>query len=163
MSSHKDKYGKTRLGMFITKASKFIPEIVDAGFKLGTGNVSGAIEEVSDLLFNNKGINQEVKNLQFEFEVKKLDFAKECFELEVRDRESARLDGDKHLQRVVAYFSLLGFTFFGAIQVWLSYKILMNSLEVNEFIIMTASNIFGIFTGLIFTLKDFLFGGSVDR
>jgi len=27
---------------------------------------------------------------------------------------------------------------------------------------MTASNIFGLFTGLIFTLKDFLFGGSAE-
>ena len=83
--------------------------------------------------------------------------------LEVEDRKDARVNGNKHLQIVVAYFSLAGFTLFGGIQMWLCYKILQDALIVNEFIIMTASNIFGLFTGLIFTLKDFLFGGSADK
>lgn len=86
----------------------------------------------------------------------------EFYKLEVEDRKDARQNGNKHLQVVVAYFSLAGFAFFGAVQTWLSYRILNDGLQVNEFVIMTASNIFGLFTGLIFTLKDFLFGGSAD-
>lgn len=87
----------------------------------------------------------------------------EFYKLEVEDRKHARENGNKHLQIVVAYFSLAGFAFFGGVQTWLSYEILQNGLQVNEFVIMTASNIFGLFTGLIFTLKDFLFGGSADK
>ncbi len=87
----------------------------------------------------------------------------ELFTLEVSDRKDARKNGNVMLQNIVAIFSLVGFTFFGGIQVWVSYEIMVNALEVNEFVIMTASNIFGLFTGLIFTLKDFLFGGSADK
>lgn len=161
MGSHKDKFGKSRLGMFISKAGESIPEIIGAGLKLASGDVRGAISEVTDILGSNKDKNEQTKLLFQEFEIKKMDFAKECFALEVDDRKDARVNGDKHLQLVVAYFSLIGFTCFGGINVWIAYEILINSLDVNEFIIMTSSNIFGIFTGLIFTLKDFLFGGSI--
>lgn len=161
MGNHKDRLGKTRLGIFISKASEFIPEVLSAGVKLASGNVSGAIEDVGGILESNKGKSEKSRLLHQEFKIKEMDFAKECFALEVDDRKSARLNGDKHLQRVVAYFSLIGFSVFGGINLWLCYQILINHLDVNEFIIMTSSNIFGIFTGLLFTLKDFVFGGSI--
>ena len=163
MSKHKKQYGKTRLGMFISKAGEFIPEIAGAGLKLATGNITGALEDVGGILTANKENNEKAKELHLEFEIKKMDFAKECFALEVEDRKDARVNGNNHLQLVVAYFSLIGFTCFGGINIWIAYEILTSSLDVNEFIIMTSSNIFGIFTGLIFTLKDFLYGGSVDK
>jgi hypothetical protein len=109
-----------------------------------------------------KGNHNEVAQLveaKAEYEIDYI----EQFKLEVEDRKDARINGNKHLQIVVAYFSLAGFTFFGGVQMWLCYKILADGLQVNEFIIMTASNIFGLFTGLIFTLKDFLFGGSAEK
>ena len=67
------------------------------------------------------------------------------------------------LQYIVAYFSLAGFTVFTMATMWMSYHILINDLRINEFVIMTVSNGNGIFTGLIFTLKDFLFGGAIDK
>jgi hypothetical protein len=85
------------------------------------------------------------------------------YKLEVEDRKDARQNGDKHLQLVVAYFSIIGFTLFSMINIYLAFEILQNGLEVNEFIIMTTSNLNGIFTGLLFTLKDFLFGGAADK
>ena len=83
--------------------------------------------------------------------------------LEVQDRMDARSSGDRLLQRVVAYFSLAGFTMFSCVNLYLAFEILQNDLQVNEFIIMTTSNLNGIFTGLLFTLKDFLFGGSAEK
>jgi hypothetical protein len=83
--------------------------------------------------------------------------------LNVQDRIDARSNGDRLLQRVVAYFSLAGFTLFSCVNLYLAFEILQNDLAVNEFIIMTTSNLNGIFTGLLFTLKDFLFGGSADK
>lgn len=83
--------------------------------------------------------------------------------LNVQDRIDARSNGDRLLQRVVAYFSLAGFTLFSCVNLYLAFEILQNDLKVNEFIIMTTSNLNGIFTGLLFTLKDFLFGGSADK
>lgn len=161
MIKHKDKFGKSRLGMFISEASKSLPEILGAGLKLASGDVRGAISEVTSILGVNKEKNEETKKLFQEFEKDKMEFSIEVFALEADDRKSARENGDKHLQRVVAYFSLIGFTVFGSINIWLCYQILIHHLDVNEFIIMTSSNIFGIFTGLLFTLKDFVFGGSI--
>ena len=83
--------------------------------------------------------------------------------LNVQDRIDARSNGDRLLQRVVAYFSLGGFTMFSCVNLYLAFEILQNDLQVNEFIIMTTSNLNGIFTGLLFTLKDFLFGGSAEK
>lgn len=83
--------------------------------------------------------------------------------LNVQDRIDARSNGDRLLQRIVAYFSLAGFTLFSCVNLYLAFEILQNDLKVNEFIIMTTSNLNGIFTGLLFTLKDFLFGGSADK
>jgi hypothetical protein len=152
MGRYKDEHKKTRLGAFIKNNA---PKLLDAVEDVLPER--GALGVVKNLISNSSELTPEEKEAAkglAELDLK-------AFELEVEDRKSARADGDRHLQRVVAYFSLLGFTIFGGIQVWLSYKILQNSLEVNEFVIMTASNIFGIFTGLIFTLKDFLFGGSI--
>jgi len=96
----------------------------------------------------------------------KADYQSEWLEhhrLNVQDRMDARNNGDRLLQRVVAYFSLIGFTVFSCVNLYLAFEILQNDLKVNEFIIMTTSNLNGIFTGLLFTLKDFLFGGSADK
>jgi hypothetical protein len=143
------------------------PEVLDQATDIAAsiypplGIVNGFVDKAIDIA-KAKGNHNEVAQLveaKAEYEIDYI----EAFRLEVEDRKDARVNGNKHLQYVVAYFSLFGFTFFGGVQMWLCYKILADGLQVNEFIIMTASNIFGLFTGLIFTLKDFLFGGSAEN
>lgn len=99
-----------------------------------------------------------MKELELEFKKMQMDLE----EAILRDRASARemYMHDSGLQKLVAVFSLTGFTVFMGLQVWTAFQILQNDLEVNEFVIMTFSNLGGIFTALLFTLKDFLFGGS---
>lgn len=143
------------------------PEVLDQATDIAAtiypplGIVNSFVDKAIEVA-KSKGNHNEVAQLveaKAEYEIDYI----EQFKLEVEDRKDARINGNKHLQIVVAYFSLAGFTFFGGVQMWLCYKILADGLQVNEFIIMTASNIFGLFTGLIFTLKDFLFGGSAEK
>jgi len=150
----------------VFKAVKSLaPEILDTITDVAAtiypplGIVNTFVDKAIDAAKKNGKDISELVEVKAQYEV---DFL-EHHRLEVEDRKDARSNGNKHLQIVVAYFSLAGFTLFGAIQMWLCYKILQDALIVNEFIIMTASNIFGLFTGLIFTLKDFLFGGSADK
>jgi hypothetical protein len=143
------------------------PEVLDQATDIAAsiypplGIVNGFVDKAIDIA-KSKGNHNEVAQLVEAKADYEIDYI-EHHRLEVEDRKDARVNGNAHLQYVVAYFSLAGFTFFGGVQMWLCYKILSDGLQVNEFIIMTASNIFGLFTGLIFTLKDFLFGGSAEK
>ena len=150
----------------VFKAIKSVaPEIIDKATDIAAmvypplGMVNTLIDSAMGVARSKGQDLSELVEQKAQYEVDYLEHHK----LEVEDRKDARSNGNKHLQIVVAYFSLAGFSFFGGIQMWLCYKILQDALVVNEFIIMTASNIFGLFTGLIFTLKDFLFGGSADK
>ena len=90
MSSHKQEYGKTRLGLFISKATEFLPELAGAGLKLATGNVSGALEDVGGILNANAGKNEKTRLLLQEFKIKEMEFAKDFYELEVKEANNAR-------------------------------------------------------------------------
>jgi hypothetical protein len=91
MGKHKDLHGKSRFNEFISKAGEILPEVIGVASKLATGNIGGALEDVGGILSANKDKNEASKQLFNEFEKYKLEFSKECYELEVRDRESARL------------------------------------------------------------------------
>jgi len=161
MSKHKEQYGKTRLGMFISKASESLPEILGAGVKLATGNVTGAIADVSGILQANKDINEEAKALSLEFEIKKMDFAKECFYLEVEDRKDARglYKVDNIIQKIFAITFLLGYGLLS----WYLLNILMGVTDMNK---LAETMITMIWTGTstkLGTIIDFLFGGSVKE
>ena len=151
------KLKDSKLGLFLKDKAPKVLEI--AGDLLPDAGTLGIVKNLIEHTVVDKAEREAIKD---EIDANRLDFERDMFKLEIEDRKDARTNGNKHLQIVVAYFSLAGFTLFGAIQMWLCYKILQDGLVVNEFIIMTASNIFGLFTGLIFTLKDFLFGGSAE-
>lgn len=161
MSKHKEQYGKTRLGMFISKASEFIPEIAGAGLKLATGNITGALEDVGGILTANKENNEKAKELLLEFEIKKMDFAKECFALEVEDRKDARVlyKTDSLIQKLFSIVFLIGYGLLS----WYLLQILMGASEMNQ---LAETMIAMIWTGTsqkLSTIIDFLFGGSVDK
>lgn len=106
----------------------------------------------------------EIEKMLKEFEIKGRELELRERELAVDDRKSARSNTtDAPLKFVVAVFTLLGFTLFMGIQIYFCYLILQKGLSINEFVIMTFSNFSGIFTALLFTLKDYLFGGSTDK
>ena len=103
----------------------------------------------------------EIEKMLKEFELKGREIEIKAKEIAVDDRKSARLnERDYSIKLVVSIFTLIGFTLFMGIQIYFCYLILERQMIINEFVIMTFSNFSGIFTALLFTLKDYLFGGS---
>lgn len=86
----KKKFWDTGFGKFLTKAGGVVPEIIDIGGKAVTGNFSGAIEEVGDLLKKKSEEDERAKELLKEFELEKMKYQKDLYELEIKDRDSAR-------------------------------------------------------------------------
>lgn len=89
-SKDKKPFKETKFGKFLNKAKDNVPEILTVAGKIATGNIGGAIEEVGDILRGKSEANAEVQKLLIEFEKEKMNFEKDLYELEVRDRESAR-------------------------------------------------------------------------
>ncbi|MFY0654992.1 MAG: hypothetical protein JXQ96_23375 [Cyclobacteriaceae bacterium] len=148
----KKKFKDTKIGKLLSKVAPSIIETV--------GDVFPPVNILSNLISKDASIN-EVDRLEA---IQMLnDYEIEVFNLEVEDRKSAREDGDKSLQKILAYFSLIGFSLFLLATMIMSYQILVNQLKINEFVIMTVSNGNGVFTALLFTLKDFLYGGSLEN
>lgn len=86
----KKQFPETAFGKFLNKAKDVAPELASVGLSLLTGNYIGAVKEVGNVLRKKAESNQEAKVLLHEFEKFKMTFEKECFELEAKDRDSAR-------------------------------------------------------------------------
>lgn len=91
MEGNKKKFKDTKFGQFLTKASESIPEILTVGGSILTGNIGGAVESVGDILKEKALKDERARELYKEFELAKMTFEKELYELEVEDRKSARV------------------------------------------------------------------------
>ena len=80
MGKHKDKFGKTRLGMFLQKAGKIVPEVLDVAtdFVPG-GSVKNVVKTVSNILDSKKGESKEISELSEEFALSKLEMELEAY------------------------------------------------------------------------------------
>lgn len=89
----KKKFKDTKLGAFLTKASKSVPDLLTVGGEILTGDVAGAVEKVGQILKGEaaKENNPEALKLLQEYNLKKAEFERDIFALEVEDRSSARL------------------------------------------------------------------------
>jgi hypothetical protein len=161
MGQYKDKFGKSRLGAFISKASEFIPELAGAGIKLATGNISGALEDVGGILNSNKENNEKSRLLLQEFKIKEMEFAKECYALEVEDREGARKVylSDGVIQKVLAVVFTV--SYFIIIKYLLDH--FFNGHKLEDYQLAFVSTIFGTMSSKVNTIIDFFFGGSVNK
>lgn len=86
----KKQFKETKFGKFLNKAGQSVPEILNVGGKILTGNIGGAVQEVGNILNKKANHDKEAEKLLQEFEVFKLEYEKELYELEVEDRNSAR-------------------------------------------------------------------------
>lgn len=155
--------GNGKLRDFIKKAAKAVPGLLTGALpKLLSGNILGALSDIKNTLQGAAKDSPEAAELLTEFDIRREELGIDAFRIEVEDRNSARemYKTDNSLQNAFAYFSIAGFSLFLIASMVMSYKIMQEGMEVNEFVIMTISNGQGVFTGLLFTLKDFLFGGS---
>ena len=155
------KFKDTKFGAFINKAKDVLPELANVGVSLVSGNYVGAIKEVGSMLSKNKDKNESIKALSNEFEMYKLEFEKEAFELELEDRKSARklYVDDSLIQKIFAIIFLVGYGFLS----WFLLHILMGTLEIPK---LAETMITMIWTGTsakLNTIIDFFFGGSVKK
>lgn len=95
--SEKRKFSETGFGQFLNKAGKVLPNILDVGANLATGNISGAIGSVSDALKAKAATDAEAAKLLVELEQSRqnwmLELERVAVELErvhADDRNSAR-------------------------------------------------------------------------
>lgn len=86
----KKPFKDTRFGKFLKKAGEKVPEIGGAVIDLATGDVSGAMKKVGEILTGKAKFSPEAEKLRQEWEREKMDFQKELIELENADRASAR-------------------------------------------------------------------------
>jgi len=115
------KWKDSKFKKFLGKAGDVLKntggDVVDIAIKAASGNISGAISEVHDLL---DGDNSEESNVLLEeFKLKAEEFRIEAKKIEAEDRANARelqksaLDqGDKFSKRFIYYLALgvFGFT-----------------------------------------------------
>ena len=134
----KKKFWETGFGKFVEKAGKSIPDIVDVGAKAVTGNFSGALEEVGELLGKRAIENEENRQLFIEFEKYKLEWKME-YEREISSRWLSDNDSGSWLSKNIRPLTLasLLITFFfllfldgnvGAFEVREEYLPIYNSL-----------------------------------
>lgn len=86
----KKPFGETGLGKFLQKAGSVIPEALDVAAKVATGNISGALEVVTDSLKNKAATNAEAAKLLAELEQSRMTWELELERTYAADRDSAR-------------------------------------------------------------------------
>lgn len=87
----KKPFNETKFGQFLGKAVNIVPDIIEVGAIAATGNITGAIETARGMLKEKAKNDAEVNKLLLEFEKNCMDFEREMYEIEIRDRESARI------------------------------------------------------------------------
>jgi len=161
MSKEKKIFKNTKFGKFLNKAKDFAPELLNVAGKVATGNVVGAVQEVGSILGKKAESDNKVKVLLQEFEMYKMEYEKEVFELEAEDRKDARklYTNDSIIQKLFAIIFLIGYGFLS----WYLLYILMGNSNLPK---LAETMITMIWTGTstkLNTIIDFFFGGSMDK
>ena len=163
MGKFKDKHNKSKLGLFISKAGGIFPEILKAGKTLVSGNVLGALEQVSNVLTGNtknknSALSEDARALLYEFELQKEGFAVEAFKIEAEDRKDARIlySKDSIIQKIFSIVFLLGY----GVLSWYLLKIVVSD-ELPKLAEMMITMIWTGTSTKLSTIIDFLFGGSM--
>ena len=101
MSKVKESFEGSKFRQFLKKASKVVPDVLDVGVDILTGDISGALEKVSDKLSAKKEIPL-AGELLVEFEIAKLSFQKELEQIALEhEREvTKRLESHNNLETV---------------------------------------------------------------
>ena len=101
MSKVKESFEGSKFRQFLKKASKVVPDVLDVGVDILTGDISGALQKVSDKLSAKKEIPL-AGELLVEFEIAKLSFQKELEQIALEhEREvTKRLESHNNLETV---------------------------------------------------------------
>jgi len=164
MGKFKDKHGNSRFSNFIKKAGAVIPEILEAGTMLASGNIVGAIGHVGELLNSgttNPKISTQVQELLNEFELKKMEFEIEAFRIESEDRKDARklYTTDSVMQKIFGIVFLIGYIFLS----WYLLTIIIDKIGLPQQAVIMITMIWTGTSTKLGTIIDFFFGGSMKN
>ncbi len=150
---------KGKFGAWLKKAATKVPDLLDVAIKVGTGNIGGAIEEVQQLLGNSD--HPEAQALTEEFKKYQMDFQREIFELETKDRDSARnlYINDSLVQKIFAVIFLLAYIGLSVFML----DIVIGVTELPNIAEVLISTIWGGTSTKLGTVIDFYFGGSAKK
>jgi len=163
VGKHKDKTGKTRIGVFIDRAKSVIPEAAELAGELVTGDVGGAIDVLGSALKKKSEQDKEAADMLNELEAKKIDFALDSFKAEVEDRKDARnlYQKDSLIQKIFAVTFLVGYLVITGVLLYGLYKVGVEKVRFENYIVGLVSAVFTAMSNKVATIVDFLFGGSV--
>jgi len=162
MSEEKEKkpFKETGFGRFLNKAGKHIGTVIEVGAELASGDIAGALDVVRGKIQESSMAESEKIKLLHEMELNRMDWAKEIYELEVRDRESAR-GREAHMalagmrdwfQYVVGSVGLLCFVF-------VIYTLIFRVVpESNREMFI---HLLGIIEGVVISIFSYYFGSSL--
>jgi hypothetical protein len=155
------KFKDTKFGAWLNKAGNTLKDnvgdIAGIGIKVATGNISGAIADATDMIKGND--SPEAKELLTELEMNLKEWEKEMYELEIKDRESARnreieikkAGGQDIMMIVTGSVGLLSFLL-------IVYTVLYRTLpEGNEKLVY---HLLGVVEGVSVTMFAYYFGSS---
>lgn len=157
----KKKFNETGFGKFLNKTGNVLKDkggdILGIGIKVATGNISGAIEDATDMLKGDS--SSESQALLTELGIRKKEFELELYQLEIKDREGARnreveikkAGGNDIMMIITGSVGLLAF-------LAIVYTVLFRTLpEGNEKLVY---HLLGVVEGVSVTMFAYYFGSS---
>lgn len=171
MKKDKKPFKETGFGQFLSKAGSAIVNnggnIADIAFKAATGNISGAIAEVGDLLGNSPS-DPETSKLLYQLELNRLEWEKEielAYLADVKDARQMQVEAlkqdswlAKHFIYLLSGFIIMAATLFGVMLFYIEFP------EENRRMVEMFSDIY-LFGGAIMVLNFHLGSskGSADK
>jgi hypothetical protein len=143
--NEKDKkpFNETKFGKFLNKAKNVVPDVLTVAGKVATGNIGGAIEEVSNVLNKKAKDDIEAAYLRDEFEKYKMEYEKELYliqEENVTKRWQSDNEQDLKLPKLIRPLTLATLVGLFVLTVVLSYFNVIipdKYLSVLEMILLT--------------------------
>ena len=156
---------ESKFKTFLDKAKKLLPEIANVGGKLATGNIIGAITDVSGILTEKAKDNEQAKQLLAEFETQKLEFALEEQELTLKDKADARqmYKEDNGLQKMFAITFLACYILLTILMLYGFYQVAINEVKIQNYVVAFITSVYTGMSMKVNTIVEFLFGSSLSN
>ena len=142
---------------FLKKAGGHVPELLNVVGTLVTGNIGDAIKQTGAILKNESTKTEKGKELYQEFEREKMNFALEKDKIVIQDIADARKNTTDSKQKNV--FSNFFLIFVSIYVIWFMYISIMH-VSLSPATIDTKKWIESLIVAIMFTMKDYYFGGA---
>tara|TARA_R110000764_G_C10966842_1_gene378808 strand:+ start:597 stop:1091 length:495 start_codon:yes stop_codon:yes gene_type:complete len=164
MGLFKKKDGtNTGFKSFISKIGGIIPEVLEVGSEIASGDLFGAISKTKEILKKQSANNEKASIALLELEKHENQWKLDAFNSELKDREGARelYKKDNSLQKVYAITFLLFYALMTFVMFYGVYVVILNESKIDNVIVGLITSTYTGMSMKVGTITDFLFGGSV--